>query len=429
MKTETRILANWGNFPRLRAQISSPDTIDEIQQIVSQSEKMIARGNGKCYGDAALAPKVVSLLNLNRILFFDPKTGIIECESGAMLADLLQVIVPAGWFFHVTPGIKNITVGGAIACDVHGKNHPAKGCFSNWLLSFRIMQADGTVVECSKSENARLFWETCGGMGWTGVILSAKFQLMPVSSIEMRQKAIRADNLEGLFQAFDKHQDWTYAAAWVDCLATGSNLGRGVLYLAEHQTDNASGTTLEYPFRKARNVPFYAPSWLLNRLSIRAHNHILFSKASDAEQTVDMDRYFYPLDRIQNWNRLYGSRGFIQYQFCLPEKNSLAGIKAILGLIKKSRDLPFLSVLKRHGERPAEAVHSFPIKGYSLALDFPRTRTIFSLVEKMDTCVWDFGGKIYLAKDACSAGKMGRLDPAAFGEAKFNSTMRERLTL
>ncbi|MBL7774818.1 MAG: hypothetical protein JNK89_02385, partial [Saprospiraceae bacterium] len=216
-----------------------------------------------------------------------------------------------------------------------------------------------------------------------------------------------------------------YAAGWIDGLASGKNLGRGVVYFADHA--EASDGGLNYPHRNTRNVPFFAPSGLLNRWSIRLHNHLLFSRAKTGEQLVDLDRYFYPLDRIRNWNRLYGRRGFIQYQFCLPEAFAFAGIREILQTIQKSKDLPFLSVIKRHGDRPPEAVHSFPERGYSLALDFPRTDTVFALVRRLDEIVWQYEGKIYLAKDACSAGRMGRVDPATFGYEKFYSLLKGRI--
>ncbi|MCK6691086.1 MAG: FAD-binding oxidoreductase [Thermoanaerobaculia bacterium] len=388
MTNNTLTIANWGNYPKTRAELIAPGRVEELRNLVSARDRLIARGNGKCYGDAALGPCIISSLHLNRILDFDAEKGIVRCEAGVLLADLLDVIVPAGWFFHVTPGIKNITVGGAVACDVHGKNHPAKGCFSNWLISFELMRADGGILTCSRSQHADLFWQTCGGMGWTGIILSASFQLMPLHSIYMRQLAVRAENFEELFAAFDKHKNLPYAAAWVDCLSDEPAPGRGVVYFADHAAPEHAETQLVYPKKKTRNVPFYAPSWLLNKWSIRAHNAMLFSRSRSGEQLADLDRYFYPLDSIRNWNRLYGRRGFIQYQFCLPEKHSFEGIRHILQTIRRSPDIPFLTVLKRHGDRPAEAVHSFPIRGYSLALDFPRTRGIFSLVRVLDELVW-----------------------------------------
>lgn len=427
MDTETITVANWGNYPKTRAEMVTPANREDVRTPVLTWDRLIARGNGKCYGDAALSPHIVSTLRLNRILDFDAAAGIVTCEAGMLLADLLEMIVPAGWFFQVTPGIKFITVGGAIASDVHGKNHPAKGCFSNWLIAFDLLRADGSVITCSRTENTGLFWQTCGGMGWTGIILSAQFRLMRISSVHMRQKAVRADNLEALFRAFEEEQHWPYAAGWVDGLTGGPAFGRGVVYFADHEESSAAHEPLEFPHKKTRNVAFYAPSWLLNPLSIRAHNAILFSKAKTGEQLVNLDRYFYPLDSIRNWNRLYGRSGFIQYQFCLPESSSFDGMRHILQTIRNSSDQPFLTVLKRHGDRPPEAVHSFPIRGYSLALDFPRSRSLFSLVRILDDLVWQYGGKIYLAKDACSAPRMGRLDPVGFGEKKFYSLLKERL--
>lgn len=424
---QTVTIANWGNYPKVRAEITVPETPENLREQVLAHGQLIARGNGKCYGDAALSPFIISTLRLNRVLDFDAVNGVVHGEAGVLLADLLDTIVPAGWFFHVTPGIKNITVGGAIACDVHGKNHPDKGCFSNWLISFELLRADGVVLHCSRTDNPDLFWQTCGGMGWTGVVLSARFQLMPLRSIYMRQLAVRAENLEALFAAFETYQNRQYAAGWVDCLSGGAAFGRGVVYFANHAEPQTPEAPLAFPSKKPRNVPFYAPSWLLNPLTIRAHNAMLFSKASTGEQLVDLDRYFYPLDSIRNWNRLYGRRGFIQYQFCLPEAKSFDGIRQIMKTIRESRDTPFLTVLKRHGERPAEAVHSFPVRGYSLALDFPRTSSIVALVRVLDELVWQYDGKIYLAKDACSAPRMGRVDPATFGEPKFHSLLKERI--
>lgn len=422
-----KIIANWGNYPKVEAEMAFPATLEEGREKLQSWDNLIARGNGKCYGDAALAPRILSTLNWNRLLDFDPEQGIVHCESGVLLADLLDRIVPAGWFFSVTPGIKNITVGGAIASDVHGKNHPTKGCFSNWLLDFELLQADGSVCHCSRTENGELFWQTCGGMGWTGIILSARFQLMRLPGTFLRQYTVKAANLEALFNAFETQQHWPYAAGWVDCLSTGVSFGRGVAYFAEHIEVAAQATPSVYPHKTPRDIPFFAPSWLLNNWSIYLHNTLRFTRANPGEKLVDIDRFFYPLDRLRNWNRLYGRRGFIQYQFCLPEANSYEGIRQILHTVRKSGDLPFLSVLKRHGERAPEAIHSFPIRGYSLALDFPRTKTIFGLVNRLDELVWQYGGKIYLAKDACSAPRMGRVDPASFGAPRFHSLLKARL--
>lgn len=415
-------MAGWANYPAITADVYAPQDADTLIRLVHEQDRLIARGNGKSYGDASLAPVMISTLALNKLWYFDQENGIIECESGALLSDLLRIMIPAGWFFPVTPGIKAITVGGAIASDVHGKNHPVAGCFSQHLLSFELVTADGSLKTCSRTENPDLFWHTCGGMGWTGVILSAKFQLMRIHSTQMWQKTVRAADLSGLFQAFESHRDWPYAAAWVDCTHARR---RGAVYFARHQ--EGQGGPLVFAEKKAKNVPFYAPSWFLNPLSIRAHNYFYHRKSVDGEREVDLDHYFYPLDSLQNWNRFYGRRGLVQYQFCLPEEKAQEGMHQILENIEKSGQTPFLSVLKRHGERLPEAIHSFPIRGYSLALDFPRTAGMPDLVRQLDELVWQFDGKIYLTKDALSAAKMGRVSHDGFGEEKFCSLLRERI--
>ncbi len=424
MKKALQPISGWANYPQIKATVFEPQDRVGARALILENEQIIARGNGKSYGDAALAPKLLSTLSLNRIMAFDAANGVIECESGVLLSDLLKVIVPAGWFFQVTPGIKAITVGGAIASDVHGKNHPSAGCFSQHLLSFELMTASGEIKLCSRTENSDLFWQSCGGMGWTGVILSAKFMLRPITSTLMQQKTVRTVSLEDLFKKFDENQNWPYAAGWLDC--TSSNW-RGAVFFAEHVEAENKHEPLAFEEAKKRDVPFYAPSWMLNPLSIRAHNHFYYEKNKDGAHVVSLDKYFFPLDALQNWNRFYGRRGFVQYQFCLPEKNAFEGMQQVVQAIRDSPDVPFLTVLKRHGERPSEAIHSFPIKGYSLALDFPRTRSIFDLVKKLDALVWNLDGKIYLTKDACSAPRMGRIDPAGFGEAKFGSLLRERI--
>jgi FAD/FMN-containing dehydrogenase len=426
MQITRKNLTNWGNYPRRDAEIATPEHPEEAAAYVLQAPSLIARGNGKCYGDAALGDRVLSTLKLNRILHFDPERGILECEAGVLLRDLLPRIVPAGWFFHVTPGIKHITVGGAIASDVHGKNHPLKGCFSDWLESFDLLTGAGQLVRCSKTERPDLFWQTCGGMGWTGVILRARFQLAPLPSVWMEQTIVRAGGLDALFDAFAAQAAQPYAAAWVDCLASGARQGRGVAYFARH-LEPGNPAPLQYVEEEAANVPLFAPSWLLNSWTIGVHNALRFSGGRPGAAPVSLDRYFYPLDAIQNWNRLYGRRGFIQYQFCLPEAESRAGIRRVLDAIRQHGTPPFLSVLKRHGARRPEAVHSFPDKGFSLALDFPMSDNIFGLVRALDRLVWAHGGKIYLAKDACSAPEMGRVRPADFGDPKFVSALRERI--
>ena len=418
-------IKNWANFPQIEAELAHPDSPEQVRELCSQWPQFIARGNGKCYGDAALSPRICSTLAFKKILNFDAQNGIIECEAGVLLSELLPVIVPAGWFFQVTPGIKAITVGGAIASDVHGKNHPDKVCFSQWLLSFELMVSDGSILHCSRDSNAELFYDTCGGMGWTGVILSARFQLMPLKSIKMQQKTQRFDNFESLFAAMEAPHGWPYAAAWIDMASGGIRYGRGAVFFAKHV--ETAEKKLEYPKNKSVTVPFYAPSWLLNRFSMQWYNARYFAKNTDREFETDLDSYFYPLDRILHWNRLYGKKGFVQYQFCVPQTHAFEGLKTVLDYLKTTPDTPFLTVLKKHGPRPPEFRNSFPVEGYSLAMDFPRTRHIFQTVRALDEILVPLGAKIYLTKDACSVPEMAQVDPRQFGSDKFFSLLKGRL--
>jgi len=420
-------LSNWGNYPVVESQVFAPADQQALCTMIRHEQgEWTARGNGRCYGDAALGQQVISTLQLRSVLHFDKQAGIVACESGVLFSELLAVIVPAGWFFHVTPGTCALTVGGAIACDVHGKNHPTKGCFSNWLISFELVNELGEIVHCSRENNSALFWQTCGGMGWTGIILAARFQLMRLESGVIRQTTIRAKSVEHLFDVFEENAHREYAAGWIDGFASGSQLGRGAVYFGDHLAGKSDKTS-EYQPPSTLNVPFFAPSWLLNRFSIHLYNQWVRIRSTPGEQNVGLHAYFYPLDRLRNWNRLYGKRGFVQYQCCIPEASAPEALQKVLKTIQQGPDKPFLSVIKRHGDRPADAIHSFPIKGWSLALDFPRTTTIFNLIRQLDDIVWHAGGKIYLAKDAASHGRMGRIDPNSFGNKKFNSALRARI--
>ncbi len=424
MHIETRRVANWANYPVITAEVAQPEDFVEARDYLLAHDQLLARGNGRCYGDAALSPHLLSTLALNQLIDFDVENGVVHCEAGLLLSDLLRTIIPKGWFLHVTPGIKSITVGGAIASDVHGKNHSTKGCWSNWLISFELLNEKGEILTCSRQENATLFWQTCGGMGWTGVVLTARFQLMRITSTEMHQTTRRVDSFDALFREMADNAVHPYAAAWID---TTDRNGCGAVFFAEHLLEKTKEEPLIFKEKKPLNVPFFAPSWLLNPLSMRAYNELYFWKNKSGQRLVDIDQYFYPLDSLGHWNRLYGRRGFIQYQFCLPEAVAFDGLQRILETIQRSQETPFLSVLKRHGERPPEAVHSFPIRGYSLALDFPRTRTVFGLVNQLDEIVAELGGRIYLAKDACSSARVSGVDPASFGSEKFYSLMKGRL--
>lgn len=402
-------VTNWGSFPTVEAEMKSEDSLAAIKKFVLNSNEVIARGNGRCYGDASLGQNIFSTKRLNKFLSFDRINGVIECESGLLLSDILEVTVPQGYFLYVTPGTKLVSVGGAIASDVHGKNHHAEGCFSEYVLEFNLMNEYGDVLTCSREENSDLFWATIGGMGLTGIILSAKIKLKNIETAYIRQESIKAENLDEIFQLFDESEDWTYNVAWIDCLQKGKNIGRSILMRGEHALrgelpSSKTNTPLRLKPKFSPNVPFYFPGFVLNNLSIKIFNWLYYGKqrAKQVNSVLDYETFFYPLDAIKNWNRIYGKKGFIQYQMVIPKEHGKEGMKLILETIAKSGNGSFLAVLKLFGKDNPQAYNSFPQEGYTLALDFKVNTKLPKLVAKLDDIVEKFGGRIYLTKDSMS---------------------------
>lgn len=435
-------LSGWGRYPRLKTSLLRARGGAEIRHAVAQNPSLIARGMGRAYGDPALnRTAILSLLPSDRILSFDKSTGLLECEAGLVLADLLEIFVPRGWFVPVTPGTKYVSIGGMIAADVHGKNHHKVGSFSQHVESLRVALADGKIVACSPSENPELFAATCGGMGLTGVIVSACFRLQSIETAYVQQKTIRAKNLDEAMQIFEAAKDATYSVAWIDGLARGDHLGCSLIYLGEHARRDdikVSGDLLNPPPRKARSIPIDCPSFTLNRWSVSAFNRIYYAKSSEGNSVVDLETFFYPLDAWREWNRIYGRPGFVQYQCVVPLAASAVGLKTLLGRIAASGTAPFLAVLKLLGN--SYNMMSFPMEGYTLALDFSANETVFALFDELDAIVHDYGGRLYLAKDArmrATTLRRGyprleefldfrlRIDP----DHKFSSLQSERLGL
>jgi len=393
-------VTNWGNYPIIEATVHSPSTIDEVKKIVAGSGEIIARGLGRCYGDSSLNHTILSTLRLNHILEFDEQTGMITCEAGVSLAEILDAFVSRGWFLPVTPGTKFVTVGGAIASDVHGKNHHVAGSFSNHLHSMKLLLSDGSVVSCSKTEQPDLFWATCGGMGLTGIILEAAFKLIKIETAYIRQRIIKARNVEEAVELFEKNSHWTYSMAWIDCLATGEHLGRSAVILGEHATRDEISYRFGEPLKPRKHlstaVPVFFPDFALNTFSVKLFNFARNITYISGDSIVDYEPFFYPLDAILEWNKIYGKRGFTQYQFVIPKSKS-DGLKAILQRIAESGEGSFLAVLKLFGKQ--EGMLSFPQEGYTLALDFPITQKALNLFNELDQIVTELGGRLYLTKD------------------------------
>jgi decaprenylphospho-beta-D-ribofuranose 2-oxidase len=397
-------IANWGNYPVMESDEKTFTFSDQLQQLIGGSTHFIPRGNGRCYGDASLSENTISTLKFDKVISFDTLNGVFECESGLTLDKILEVIVPKGWFLPVTPGTKFITVGGAVGSDVHGKNHHVDGSFSNHIIEMELVLADGSVVLCSPQQNADLFEATCGGMGLTGLVSRVKFRLKKIETSYIKQKQIKASNLEEILRLFDEYKHYTYSVAWIDCLKKGKHFGRSILILGEHATkedlsDKQKQDPLKLPGKKQINFPINLPSWVLNSLTVKAFNFLYYAKnyKKEINNTVSYEPFFYPLDAINNWNRGYGKKGFVQYQFVLPLQ-AKQGLIEILNRISDKGLGSFLAVLKVFGKQ--DSMISFPTEGYTLALDFPVRDGLFEFLDELDKVVLSYGGRIYMSKDA-----------------------------
>jgi FAD/FMN-containing dehydrogenase len=389
-------LHGWGRYPVIDAVGRTFETTEQAARLLEKPGRWIAHGLGKSYGDSALNQQVVMTRRFNKLIDFDARNGVVTCECGITLADLIDTFLPKGWFLQVAPGTKLITVGGAIASDVHGKNHHTSGCFSSSVVCLELMLPDGRRLTCSPDENRDLFLATCGGMGLTGLILTATLQLKPVNSAYIDERVIRCRNLADAFEQFETRQKTSYSVAWIDCLAKGEHMGRSVLMVGEHAEDGR----LEPPAAKLSAVPVECPGVLLNKYTVSLFNQLYYSShpGHGRYQPKPVDAFFFPLDRIADWNRLYGSRGFTQYQFVLPKASSNAGLSTILEKIADSGIGSFLAVLKLFGVENQNLL-SFPMEGYTLALDFKIQPRLFPLLDQLDRMVLDHGGRLYLTKD------------------------------
>lgn len=399
-------LSGWGRYPVLEARTHWPRTVEALRQLVLSEPSLIARGNGRAYGDSAInASATIEMRHLDRMVAFDQDTGQLVAEAGVLLGDVIAAFLPRGWFPLVTPGSKFVTLGGAIAADVHGKNHHKDGSFRSCVDWIDIMGPDGEVRRCSSDEYPTIFDHTLGGMGLTGIILRAAIRLRPVETAWIQQKTIAAPDLKTAMAAFEAAQDATYSVAWIDCLGTGPNLGRSLVMLGDHaaQTDlstKKARAPLQIKPKGKVSIPFDFPAFMLNSLTVRAFNALYYCAGArkSGVQLVDWDSYFYPLDAILGWNRIYGRKGFAQFQCVLSLDRSEAGLTALLEETAKAGAGSFLAVLKRFGKQ--NSAFSFPMEGYTLALDFPVNPKTLALLERLDQITLDHGGRFYLAKDS-----------------------------
>ncbi|MBU4531609.1 MAG: FAD-binding oxidoreductase [Hoeflea sp.] len=371
-------------------------------------------GNGRSYGDSCHNDRgrLIPMRPGAAIRAFDPDTGLLTADSGVLLSDILALVMPHGFFLEVTPGTAQVTLGGAIANDVHGKNHHRRGTFGGSVISFELLGSDGASRTCSVQINPALFAATIGGMGLTGIIESATIRLMPVPSANVRQTAFRFSSIDGYFDAIDAiDAGHEYSVAWIDQLARGANLGRGVMMAGDHAED---GGAARAPSAPRLAVPFAPPVNLLNRLTLKAFNGLYYGRAPKQPSTaiVGWSSYFHPLDAITGWNRLYGPRGLFQHQSVYPSQTARETTISLIECAQKHGAASFLTVLKRFGDAPSPGLMSFPRPGFTLTLDFANSGDqTLRMLDALDEIVLDAGGALNPYKDQ-------RMSPHMF-EASF----------
>lgn len=402
MNWQSISLSGWGQLSRAPVLACAPANPDEAKEALGAADArgIIAFGGGRSYGDAALNSGGRALLTsgLGQIHDFDPESGALVCGPGVSYHQLLREFLPRGYLFPVSPGTGFVTIGGAVANDVHGKNHDRVGSFGDHVRWIDLMLPGGDVVRVSPEERPELFAATVGGVGLTGIMLAVCFTMRRVPSNAVVLREERIADLEGFLEAFERaRESASYSVGWIDALARGASLGRGILETAE-----PAPAGIGAPPPRRLKVPWNLPGVALNSWSIGAFNQLYYRRvpAAGRERRVHLERFLYPLDSLLEWYRIYGRRGFYQFQCVLPDAGGRAGSRALLEAISDARSASFLAVFKTLGGE-GRGYLSFPMRGYTLALDFPRRPGAKELMARLERITLDHGGRVYLAKDAC----------------------------
>jgi FAD/FMN-containing dehydrogenase len=407
---QPQLFTSWGRLHRVSALALTPASrFDALPLPTTPEISVLPYGNGRSYGDSCLNANGAQINSraLNRFIAFEPDTGLLRCEAGVLLADILDLTVPQGWFLPVTPGTRFVTVGGAIGNDVHGKNHHVMGTFGRHIRQFELWRSDGQRLLCSPQINSELFAATIGGLGLTGFISWAELQLRRIRNPLINVESIRYTSLDEFFAlCVASDLDYEYTVSWVDCAGSGARLGRGLFIRGNH----APSSNIPSPRPpKVKTFPAVPPVSLVNPLTLKAFNNAYYYKQlpKHVRLTQHYEPFFYPLDALLQWNRLYGPRGFYQYQCVIPHQHGQEAIAALLREIARSGLGSFLAVLKVCGDIDSPGMLSFPLPGVSLALDFPnRGEKLFQLFERLDAIISESGGRLYPAKDSRMSGNL-----------------------
>jgi FAD/FMN-containing dehydrogenase len=402
-------VTSWGRVLRNSQRVHEPAFADELPDLLAGQPPALAYGLGRSYGDICLndGGSLIRMHHLDRILSADWSAGVIRAEGGSRLGGILRLAVPRGWFLPVTPGTKFVTLGGAVASDVHGKNHEVAGTFGCHVRKLALLRSNGEEIECGPDQNPALFAATVGGLGLTGIIVWVELQLIPIHSALFEVETTRLKSLDDFFSLSTQCSGWPYTVAWVDCLARGSSLGRGLFTRGRHAT---AGELTPHKAKALARVPVEAPRQLLNGGAVRTFNRLYEKLPRRSEsRLIHYDAFLYPLDRIHDWNRLYGRAGFFQHQSVVPLSAAPDATRSLLELVAQEGDGSPLVVLKLFGNRPSPGLLSFPMEGATLAVDLPnRGAATRALLDRMTSIVVGAGGRIYPAKDATMSGEAFR---------------------
>jgi decaprenylphospho-beta-D-ribofuranose 2-oxidase len=434
LRLKSLALSSWGRVEEVRTLAARPERLAELNDLMASEGPLLAHGLGRSYGDAPLVAgggKTIITTRLNRLLSFDEKSGLLVAEAGVTFAELIEIFLPRGWLTPVSPGTAFVTLGGAIGNDVHGKNHLNAGSMGQHIEWLDLLIPSGEMRRCSRTENASLFFATLGGLGLTGLIVRAALKLKAVPGPLMQVTRHRTQNLDETMSAFNSENE--YQIAWMDVLASGAALGRGLFESAFPTQGTDSTKTHKF------SVPFNFPNFVLNPFSISLFNKLRYNLLPIGPHQQTTTSFLHPLDNILNWNRMYGARGFRQFQAVIPDAEAPRGIRKLLEAIASSRQGSFLATLKKLGPE-GEGYLSFPRKGFTLALDFPNNAGLGELLSHLEKVTLDHGGRIYLAKDSALSASgfasmypkldkfrtvLAEIDP----QAKMDSLMARRLKI
>lgn len=436
-------ISGWNNYPKLRCKIFRPEKIKDLHDIIDQSKYgLISRGQGKSYGDASLNHDGVVLTHrIDKFIDFNKNKGKIVVQSGLLLQNINELVVKEGWFLPVVPGTQLISVGGAFACDVHGKNNYLKGSFSDHVCEIKLLSPNNKIIKCSPNYNKDIFWSTAGGMGLTGIIIELTIKLIRINSTLVDLEIKKVSSLAEMINCFRIGKvNYQYMVGWIDNFATGKKLGTGIFQGAKHHLGNIKIKKINKNFNF--DLIFYLLSFFLNSYVIYFFNKfkLLLQSRDVKKKRISLFSFLTPLDKILNWNKIYGSKGLLQYQFILPDnKNLTNNLYKILLTIQQNKTNSYLTVIKLH--RSSKGYLSFPIDGFSVACDFPNTKDVKLLIKKLNKIVIDLDGKVYLAKDSLLTGKefkkmystqiikWEKIISKSFSNNDFNSELSKRIKL